>query len=265
MLLQTTLPATVAGEHELAYDSGTPGAAVSLPYNPHEWAGPPDEGSAADVGVWMANRMLAVRFSSDNSTEQMLVGVRFYIAGDLQSFNVWLFDSQGAFIMTHPYVSDESGGYNPGDVPTPTPFTWTVTPASIGWVYLNTTSTFDPVFVVGDFYVAIEFTVSQKPALGVDTTGPRSNRGWFVDNQTDSGWVPYSSYAEQHGLPDGNLMIRADISPIYDLTHWENTTTSAAQSQKFPLAIVAPAGTLLAVLVVAVVGVWQVRKRRHIG
>ena len=254
MLLQTTVPSTVAGEHELAYDSGTPGASVSLPYLPHPWAGGAEE--VNEQYQWVGSSMLAVRFTPDNSTLQMLLGVRFYLTGHLESFNVWVLDSDRSF-LTYGRAFNAAGSQVVTRI-----YTWTVTPVSVGWVSLNVTDAAYPIFLPGEFYVAIEFN-SQNASLGVDTRGAISNRSWFVGNQTDSGWVAYSSYAEQHGLPDGNLMIRADISPIYDLTHWTNATTSAAQSQEFPLTIVFPAGAVLAVLVVATVGVWQVRKHRH--
>ena len=96
LLLQTALPATVAGEHELAYDSGTPGASVSLPYNPHMWAAGAEE--INEEYSWVGNSMLAVRFTPGNSTLQMLLGVRFYVTGHLQSFNVWALDSDRNFL-----------------------------------------------------------------------------------------------------------------------------------------------------------------------
>ena len=256
LALQTAFPAMVAGEHELAYDSGTPGASVSLPYVPHTWAGGDEE--VNEQYEWIGNSMLAVRFTPDNSTIQMLLGVRFYITGDLASFNVWLFDS-GRDFLTYGRAFNAAGSQVVTRV-----YSWTVTPVSIGWVNLNVSDRTYPIFLPGDFYVAVEFTTAQKPTLGLDTLGAKSNRSWFVDNQSAIGWVAYSSYAKQHGLPDGNLMIRADISPLYTLGHWTNATTSSAQSQVFPLGIIMPAGTVLAVLAVAAVGVWQVGKRRHV-
>jgi hypothetical protein len=207
--------------------------------------------------------MLAVRFTPDKSTLQMLLAVRFYIMGDLESFNVWVLDSNRIFMA---YLPPSDPGDVPAQIQSPV-YSWTVTPASIGWVTLNVTSALNPIFLTDDFYVAIGFTVAEKPALGVDTTGARSNRSWFVDNQSDTGWVAYSPYAQQHGLPDGNLMIRAVTSPIFDLVRNTMTTTTmhAAQSHEFPLAILFPAGTVLAILAVAAVGVRQVRKRRHVG
>ena len=257
LLLQTALPATVAGEHELAYDSGTPGASVSLPYVPHMWAGGDEE--VNEQYQWIGNSMLAVRFTPDNSTIQMLLGVRFYITGNLASFNVWLFDSTRSF-MTYGRPFNAAGSQVVTRI-----YSWTVTPVSTGWVNLNVTDADQTIFLQDDFYVAVEFTAAQKPTLGLDTLGAKSNRSWFVDNQSAIGWVAYSSYAKQHGLSDGNLMIRADISPIYDLTHWTNASTRTVQSQEFPLSVVFPAGVVLAVLLVAVVGVWIVGKRRQIG
>ena len=239
-------------EHEVAYDSGIPGGSVSLPYAPRRWAG-----GILEVNMqheWIGNSMLAVRFTPDNSTVQMLLRVRFYITGDLESFNVWLFDSSRQFITYARAFGSDLGSQYVSDV-----YCWNVTPASIGWVDLNVMSAVNPIFVADDFYVAIEFTVDQKPSLGVDTAGPRSNRGWFVDNQSINGWVEYSTYAEQHGLPQGNLMIRAVIAPLTEVT----TTTTAANSA--PPGWKLPTATALAVLFLAVIGVWQVRKRRQVG
>jgi hypothetical protein len=260
LLLQAIVPAVAAQEYEIAYDSGTPGGSVSLRYAPHEWAG----GIVRDAGQggndFMANRMLAVRFTTDNNEMQHLLGARFYITGDLHNFSVRLFDSDRVF-MSPPWQENQIVSLV---------YSWTVTPTSIGWVYLNATSFLRggtaPIFVSGDFYFAIEFTVDQKPKLGVDTVGPRSNRYWFVDNQSTTGWIQYSAYALQHGLPDGNLMIRAVTESItapivttFFLTTsaiplWKTTTsmTSALAGWGFPAAI---ALTVLVILSV-IVGVW---------
>jgi hypothetical protein len=120
-----------------------------------------------------------------------------------------------------------------------------------------------------DFYVAIEFPVGQKPGLGVDITGPRSNRNWFVGNQTVEGWIEYSAYAKQHGTPDGNLIIRAVVSTVFNPTNGTTTTAStttsttsnsknAASTSELLLAI--PTG----ILVIAAIGIWQLRKRHDI-
>ena len=255
LLLQTGLSTTVAGERELAYDSGTPGASVSLPYVPQTWAGGFQE--VNQEWTWTGSSMLAVRFTPDNSTLQMLLGVRFYIPTDLESFNVWVLDSNRVFLTYGRGTGSAAGSSVISRV-----YSWTVTNAPIGWVSLNVTDADYPIFLPGDFYVAVQFT-SQSTKLGVDTTGKISARSWVVQNQTIIGWIPYSTYAKQNGLPDGNLMIRALISPIYALSHWENTTTNAAQAQGLPMAVVFSAGTILPLLAVLVVGVWQVRKRGH--
>jgi hypothetical protein len=244
----------VAGERELAYDGGTAGDAVSLPYVPRIWVGGDEE--VNQQYQWIGNSMLAVRFTPDNSTLQMLLGVRFYVTGDLESFNVWVFDLNRNF-LTYGLGSSPA----PGSQIVSRVYQWTVTPVSIGWVSLNVTDAAYPIFLPDDFYVAIEFTVAQKPQLGVDTIGPSSARSWVAQNQTATGWIAYSTYAKQHGLPIGNLMIRADVSPLYNLTNGTTTTTGSAQ--EFPLSIVFPGATLLAILAVAAVGVWQVGKRRH--
>ena len=184
MLLQTGLPViAVTGERELAYDSGTPGGSASLPYNPHTWAGGAEE--INEAYTWMGSSMLAVRFTPNNSTLQILLGVRFYITGHLESFNVWVLDSNRIFL-----TYGRGTGSAPGSGVISRVYSWTVTPVSIGWVNLNVTDATYPIFLPGDFYVAVQFT-SQNGSLGVDTSGPRSDRSWVVDNQTESGWVPY--------------------------------------------------------------------------
>ena len=232
LLLQTGLPVMVKSERELAYDSGTPGASVSLPYIPQMWAGGDQE--VNEQYKWIGNSMLAVRFTPDNSTLQILLGVRFYITGDLASFNVWVFDSNRIFL-----TYGRGPGSAPGSSVITRVYSWTVTPVSTGWVSLNVTDVTYPIFLPGDFYVALEFT-SQNSKLGLDTIGAISARSWVVHNQTTDGWIAYSTYAKQNGLPDGNLMIRADVSPIYNMMNEATTTTGAAQV--FPLTVVFPGG-----------------------
>jgi hypothetical protein len=251
LLLQTAPPVMVAGERELAYDSGTAGDTVSLPYVPHLWVGGDEE--VNQQYQWIGNSMLAVRFTPDNSTLQMLLGVRFYVTGDFESFNVWVFDSNRNFLT---YGRGPSA---PGSQLVSRVYRWAVTPVSIGWVSLNVIDVAYPIFLPDDFYVAIEFTVAQRPRLGVDIIGPNSARSWIAQNQTANGWTAYSTYAKQHGLPDGNLMIRAVVSPIYNLINGTTTTTGTAQ--EFPFAIVSSA--TVTIFAVAAVGIWQVGKRRR--
>jgi hypothetical protein len=222
LLLQTIVPVAAAQEREIAYDNGTPGGSVSLPSAPQRWSGGSDHSDDENPFVWIGNQILAVRFTQNRNTVQMLLGVRFYIAGDPESFNVWLFNSDKFFVSGPQWDAANTCGLPDFSY---VPYKWTVTPTSTGWVYLNVTDSQYPVIVAGDFYVAIEFTIAQQPSLGVDTTGPRSNRGWFVANESDSGWIEYSTYAEHHGLPDGNLMIRSVT------TSWpEVGTTKTAQT-----------------------------------
>ncbi len=242
----------VAGEHELAYDSGTPGTSISLPYAPHMWVGGTQE--VNEQWEWIANSMLAVRFTPEKSTLQMLLDVRFYVTGDLGSFNVWVLDSYGNFLN---YGKSDAA---PGSTVISRVYSWTVKPVSIGWVSLNVTKVDYPIFLPDDFYVAIEFT-SQNSKLGVDTIGTNSARSWVVQNQTTNGWIAYSTYANQYGLRDGNFMIRADISPIYDMTN--HATATPGPAQETPLAVAFRAGMALAVLTVVALGVWQVGKRRQ--
>ena len=243
----------VAGERELAYDSGAPGASVSLPYAPHMWAGGQQE--VNEQWKWMGNSMLAVRFTPDNSTLKVLLNVRFYVTGDLEPFNVWVFDSYRIFL-----TYGRGLGSSPGSGVISRVYSWQVKPVSVGWVSLNVTDVEYPIFLPDDFYVAIEFT-SQNGKLGVDTIGTNSARSWVVQNQSTNGWITYSAYANQHGLPDGNFMIRADVSPIYNMISQRTTTTSALLG--FPLAIAFPAVTVLTVLIVVAVGVWQMGRRRQ--
>jgi len=91
-----------------------------------------------------------------------------------------------------------------------------------------------PIFVAGDFYVAMQPLTAGGPALGVDTSGARSDRGWVISTEGTSGWFGYSQYAQQHGLPDGNLMIRAVLSPVYNPSGMGSVAASqfAAASQE---------------------------------
>jgi len=254
LLLQTVAPAVAAQEQQIAYDNGIPGGSVSLPYTPTEWAGGLTEKDLR--GVWVGNHLLAVRFTSDNSTMRTLLRVSFYIAAGLESFNVWAFDSDRNFLT---YSRGYSGpSQNAGSQYISGVLSWTVTPASIGWVDLNVSNFSNPIFVSGDFYVAIEFTVDQEPRLGVDTTGPKSNRSWVVENQTANGWIPYSTYAEQYGLTDGNLMIRAVTGPLFTNTTGNTTTSTTRATPGWEL----PTSIAITIYLVAAVVVWQVRKRR---
>jgi hypothetical protein len=205
LFLQTIAPAT-AQIHELAYDNGVPTGSVSLPYTPTMWAG--GEPEKQERNVWIGNQMLAVRFTTDNGSVEMLRLLRFYIAGDLHSFNVYAFDSDQNFFLYYRHFGPSEGSQYVSDI-----YTWTATPNSTGWVDLNVTS-WNSIFVRGNFYIAVEFTVAEKPRLGVDTTGPESNRSFLVANM--SSWIGYSSYAEQHQLPAGSLMIRAEVAPVYE-------------------------------------------------
>jgi uncharacterized protein len=262
LLLQTIVPSVAAQEREIAYDNGTPGGSVSLPYAPHMWAGGIVRESGQGGNDFIANRMLAVRFTADAGNVEEVLGARFFIAGDLQSFNVYLFNSNRVF-MSPPWRENQIVSLV---------YSWTVTPTSIGWVNLNVSSNVWPIYVSGDFYFAIEFTVGEKPRLGVDTIGPRSNRGWFVDNQTVTGWTEYSAYAGRNGLPDGNLMVRAVIgSPLFGVANTTtNTTTNTATNAPTNItgALLGwgiPASIALAALAVIMVGVLQMRRRGNIG
>jgi len=194
----------------------------------------------------------------DNSTLQMLLGVRFYVTGDLASFNVWVFDSYRDF-LTYGRAFNAAGSQVVTRV-----YGWTVTPGSIGWVNLNVTDRTNPIFFQVTSMLPSSSPLPRNPHWVSTLLVQRVTVAGSSTIQSAIGWVAYSSYAKQHGVPDGNLMIRADISPLYALGHWTNATTSSAQSQVFPLGIVMPAGTVLAVLAVAAVGVWQVGKRRHV-
>jgi hypothetical protein len=251
LLFQTFLPAVAVHEMEIAYDSGTLGGSVTLPYSSHLYTGGQEEVNMKST--WMGNSMLAVRFTPGNGTEvRKLVGVRFYVTGDLTSFNVWLFDSYRQFMI---YSLKE--GPMGGSAPISRVFRWTVTPASIGWVYCNVTSEEHPLLVSDDFYAAIEFTVAQKPSLGVDTGGQGSNRSWFAENQSSNGWFEYATYANQHGFPSGNLMIRIVTAPLFEATTKTTTTEGVSIGWTLPAAV--------GVLVVAAVGVWLLRKSRTRG
>jgi len=256
LLLQTIPPTVAMQEHEIAYDNGSPAGSVSLPYTPTTWSGGEPEKQERDV--WIGNQMLAVRFTSDNSTVEMLRRVRFYVTGDLQSFNVYAFDSDRQFFIF--YLNFNL--YSPGSQEVSRVHSWTVTPLSTGWVDLDLTGETNPIFVAGDFYVAAQFTVAQMPKLGVDTTGLKTDRSWLVKNQTEWGWISYSTYAEQHGLADGNLMIRAVVARIPQGTNESTSiapnTNNAAPTSELFLAIPA------AILVVASIGIWWVGKRRKV-
>jgi hypothetical protein len=252
LLLQTALPVAASkNERELAYDNGTVGGSASLPYVPHRWSGGAEE--VNEEYQWIGNSMFAVRFTPDIRDVEILLGVRFYIAGDPESFRVWILDSNRIFLTNiRGYF-----GPAPGSQLISSVRSWTVTPTSTGWNYLNVTDVADPMFIADDFYVAIEFTAAQKPRLGVDTASPISNRGWYVDNQSTTGWIEYSTYAKEHGLAMGNLMIRASVSPIYNMTRG-TTTLSTGISLEMPASIV------LVILVAAAIGVWQIGKRRQV-
>jgi hypothetical protein len=172
---------------------------------------------------------------------------------DLASFRVWVLDSDGAFFTSlRNHVGPNAGSQLSSDVPS-----WTVTPASAGWVNVNVTDLSNPIIISGDFYLAIEFTTSQQPRLGIDTTGPKSNRGWFIGNQTVSGWIEYSAYARQQGLPDGNLMIRALTAPLYDTATTTTNTSGAATTRDLTFAIPA------AIIIIAAGVVLQLARRRR--
>jgi hypothetical protein len=248
LLLIIATPVSAA-EQEISYDSGTPGGSVSLPYSPSRWRAGQEE--VNEKFSWLGNSMLAVRFTPDNSTGiQMLLGVRFYILGDLANISVFLFDHYGDF-MVYPIISGPPGGSQLLS----RVYRWRMAPTSTGWVDVNVTDAMNPVFVSDDFYVAAEFNVAQKPSLGVDTSGPRSDRSWFVDNQTANGWVKYSDYAKQHGAPDGNLMIRALTIPVAEVG------AAAKAAKNAPPDWIIPIVGLTVVLIVAAVAVLVLRKR----
>jgi hypothetical protein len=252
LLLLIVITPISAGEQEISYDSGTPGASVSLPYSPSRWRAGQEEVNF--MNSWLGNSMLAVRFTPDNSTGiQMLLGVRFYILGDFANFSVFLFDHSGDF-MIYSLVSGPPGGSQLLS----RVYRWDVMPTSNGWVDVNLTQAQNPVFVSDDFYVAAEFNVAQKPSLGVDTTGPRSDRSWFIDNQTANGWTKYSDYAKQHGVPDGNLMIRALTIPVAEVGA---AAKAARAAENATPSWVLPIAGLIVVLIVAAVAVLTLRKR----
>jgi hypothetical protein len=247
-MLQTILPA-VATQVEIAYDSGTLGDSVSLPYTSQTWVGGQQEVNMRYT--WTGNSMLAVRFTPGNGSEvRKLVGLRFYITGTLARFNVWILTPDRQFLVYNLKEGPPGGSAVINMV-----YSWTVTPTSTGWVYCNVTSE-HTIFVSDDFYAAIEFPLgSQQESLGVDKGGQKSDRSWFAKNQTVEGWFEYSAYAEQHGLPVGNLMVRAVTTPVYEVT---TTTTTKNTIVEWEL----PTAVALAILVVATIGVWLIRRRR---
>jgi len=84
-----------------------------------------------------------------------------------------------------------------------------VTPSSTGWYDVDLTQ--HKITVEGDFYIALEQTVADKPRLGFDQNDP-DGRSWYVTEKGE--WVSMSKLTGNWHIPDGDLMIRAAVQPI---------------------------------------------------
>jgi hypothetical protein len=178
--------------------------------------------------TWIGHDMFAANFTPP-SGGMMLLGARVYVTGDLAPFKIRLFDSDEHM---YTYIRPQ------GTFDLYFGWQWTVTPTVTGWVDVNVSNA--EIYVWSSFYVAVEFTVDMKPGVGLDTTNSQ-DRGWFIGNHTT--WIPYSSFAKSHNLPDGNVMIRALVAPIQPLTApAPNPTTISTRDetstqQSFPFTV----------------------------
>jgi len=148
-----------------------------------------DDGSAETY--WYMTRyglggMFAVRFTPPY-TPCLLIKARYYIYSDPATFKVRILDSNKNDILS----------------------ALTVTPSSKGWYDIDLAQY--EIAVEGDFYIAFEQTVANKPHLGFDEGNP-DGRSWFVGK--DGKWDSSARVTAEYPSPDGDFMIRAVIQPI---------------------------------------------------
>jgi len=120
-------------------------------------------------------------------TPCLLTKARYYIYSNPATFKVRILDSDKNDILP----------------------ALTVTPSSKGWYDVDLA--LYKITVEGDFYIAFEQTVANKPYLGFDESSP-DGRSWFVDK--DGKWDSSTRVTAEYRYPDGDLMIRAVVQPI---------------------------------------------------
>jgi hypothetical protein len=126
----------------------------------------------------------AVRFSSTLESFQVLTA-RYYIRSSPANFNVLILDANRRLVYDKP-----------------------VTPTTEGWFEIDLSK--ESIVLDGDFYVAMKWTIAEKPELGADETKP-DGRSFFVD--ADGTWQTYAEVnkAVTKSKKDGDFMIRASI------------------------------------------------------
>ena len=113
-----------------------------------------DDRAFEELRYWPTpGSMYAVRFTP--SMSGLLTECSFYIGGDTAPVKVHVMDSFKNDLIT-PFLK---------------------TPISIGWLHVDLSTLQVPVNSGVDFYIAIEWTVANAPALGVDTSHP-DGRSW---------------------------------------------------------------------------------------
>ena len=82
-----------------------------------------------------------------------------------------------------------------------------VKPAEDGWVYVTFS---EPVWVHGDFYIAMLLKTPAHPGLWVDETPPYHHRSYWI---SDEGWKAHDEVCDEEGWDYGDFCITAFIEP----------------------------------------------------
>jgi len=148
-----------------------------------------DDGSAETS--WYMTRyglggMFAVKFTPPY-TPCLLTKARYYIDSDPATFKVRILDSDKNDVLPD----------------------LTAKPSSTGWYDVDLARY--EITIEGDFYVAVEYTVANKPQLGFDRNNP-DGRSWFVSEKGE--WQSSAKIAAEYDTRDGDFMIRAVVQPI---------------------------------------------------
>lgn len=133
----------------------------------------------------------AVRFSPPLNASH-IVAAKYYIEKKPGTFNVLILDSDRNPVHEKPVV-----------------------PKKTGWFTVDLSK--ENIFVKGEFYAAMKWTVAEAPWLGGDETKP-DGRSFSVD--TDGRWVPYPEIKDvetrQPRGRDGDFMIRVRVEAAKD-------------------------------------------------